>query len=174
VHFLKHFAFSFSVCWNFMTSFIMQVEDIHAKALQDIRTMRKAGVKPCMPPLRGLAGKVFVTPKGRKLSAEQYLASVERFSHLPGFDLLQWNTDGSVVIPPPAEDPYARILSKAAVQAMSRRLCTVVARPPRPPPRPAIWESRQLIENKWVAVEQPWKHSTPQAKEAALCAMYQR
>jgi hypothetical protein len=117
---------------------------------------------------------VFVTPKGRKLTAEQFLESIERFSHLPGFDLLEWNPDGSVVIPPRPKDPYARVISKEALEAMSQRLCTTVARPPRPLPRPAVWVTWQLVENKWVAVEQPWKRSTPQEKQAALCAMYDR
>jgi hypothetical protein len=33
---------------------------------------------------------------------------------------------------------------------------------------------RQVVEIKRLAVEQPWKCSNPQEKQAALCAMYDR
>lgn len=129
-----------------------------------------------MPALRGFKGHIFTTPAGRKLSAEEYLESLERFSKPPGFELLDWNEDGSVRMPAVATSSTAtRVLPAADVRAMSERLCPPPAeRPTRPPPRPAVWLRQELVDNKYRDVEGPWKRRDPAAQKEAMCAMFDR
>ena len=124
----------------------IQDEEIHAKAQHDINACRRVRAAAALDPMRGFAGKTFITSTGRKLTAEQYLQSIERFSHQPGFDGLPRNDDGTVKLPQREKDPFAKHLSAAEVDAMQQRLSAVAAAPPRPPPRKAVWVQRQLLE----------------------------
>ena len=156
----------------------LHVQRVHASQDEAARksvARAKAADAPAMPPLRGFKGHTFTTPAGRKLGAEEYLANLERMSKPPGFDLLEWNDDGTVRMPLADTGAAARILPAGDIRAMSERLCPPPAeRPKRPPPRRPVWITRQLVDNKWQDVEQPWKRRGASAQREAMCAMFDR
>jgi hypothetical protein len=156
------------------TSCAVQKGAIRAKAMRDINACRKICGPAAPDPLRGFAGQTFVTPAGRKLTAEEYLRCIERFSRVVGFDELPRNADGTVKLPEPSKDPYQKILSAEAFEAMQARLSTPALAPPRPPPRPAVWVQLQLVEGRWVEVEKPWRKLGAAKKTEKMRSMYDR
>jgi hypothetical protein len=150
------------------------MEAIRAKAMRDVRALRKHRSHATLVPLHDLTGKTFVTRAGHTLTANQFHDIIERVSKVPGLEMLERDTDGNIVPVTRAEHVCQKYIPKQMLEAMQERLCVVPERPPRPPPLPAVWVLRSLMEGKWVEVDTPWKRISPTKKTAAMRAMYDR
>lgn len=123
-----------------------QMDVIRARARRDIAACRSRRSAPAPDPLRGFGGATFTTTKGHALTPQQFLGAVERFSRVPGYELLEWNADGSVKMPPRQTVSRMKRLPRAQLEAAHARLCTVAEAPQRPPPKHAVWVKQELVQ----------------------------